>query len=52
VLVVKSIGLLVKYHAGVREFYEWFCGDFAMVVLILNGLLNSTESSLSNRSHR
>ena len=35
VLIVKSIGLLARYHAGVREFYEWFCGDFAMVVLIL-----------------
>ena len=40
VLVVKSIGLLARYHAGVREFYEWFCGDFAMVVLILDGLLD------------
>jgi hypothetical protein len=38
VLVVKSIGLLARYHAGVREFYEWFCSDFAMVVLILDGL--------------
>jgi hypothetical protein len=40
VLVVKSIGLLARYHAGVQEFYEWFCGDFAMVVLILDGLLD------------
>jgi hypothetical protein len=40
VLVVKSIGLLARYHAGVREFYEWFCGDFAMVVFILDGLLD------------
>ena len=39
VLIVKSIGLLARYHAGVREFYEWFCGDFAMVVLFLDGLL-------------
>ena len=39
VLIVKSIGLLARYHAGVREFYEWFCGDFAMVVLSLDGLL-------------
>jgi hypothetical protein len=39
VLMVKSIGLLARYHAGVREFYEWFCGDFAMVVLLLDGLL-------------
>ena len=34
------LGLLARYHAGVREFYEWFCGDFAMVVLILDGLLD------------
>lgn len=40
VLIVKSIGLLARYHAGVREFYAWFCGDFAMVVLILDGLLD------------
>jgi hypothetical protein len=40
VLVVKSIGLLARYCAGVREFYEWFCGDFAVVVLILDGLLD------------
>jgi hypothetical protein len=39
VLIVKSIGLLARYHAGVREFYEWFCDDFAMVVLLLDGLL-------------
>ena len=39
VLMVKSIGLLARYHADVREFYEWFCGDFAMVVLLLDGLL-------------
>ncbi len=39
VLMVKSIGLLARYHAGVREFYEWFCGDFTMVVLLLDGLL-------------
>ena len=39
VLIVKSIGLLARYHAGMREFYEWFCSDFAMVVLLLDGLL-------------
>lgn len=35
VLVVKSIGLLARYHAGVKEFYDWFCGDFTMVALVL-----------------
>jgi hypothetical protein len=39
VLIVKSIGLLAWYQTGVREFYEWFCGDFTMVVLLLDGLL-------------
>lgn len=42
VLVVRSIGLLTRYHAGVREFYEWFCGDFAMVVLALEPVSEST----------
>jgi len=37
VLIVKSIGLLAHYHTGVKEFYDWFCGDFAMVVLVLEG---------------
>ena len=39
VLVVKSIGLLARYRVGVREFYEWFCGDHAMVILALDGRL-------------
>jgi len=38
VLVVKSIGLLARYNVGTREFYEWFCGDFSMVVLVINSL--------------
>ena len=41
VLIVKSIGILARYQAGVREFYEWFCGDFTMVVLLLDGLLEA-----------
>jgi len=36
VLIVKSIGLLARYDAGVKEFYEWFCTDFSMVVLFLD----------------
>lgn len=35
VLVVKSVGLLARYNAGTREFYDWFCGDFSMVVLVI-----------------
>lgn len=37
VLVVRSIGLLAHYRTGVKEFYDWFCGDFAIVVLALEG---------------
>ncbi len=39
VLVVKSIGLLARYSVGLRSFYEWFCSDHAMVILILDGRL-------------
>ena len=37
VLIVRSTGLLARYRAGVKEFYDWFCGDFTMVVLVLEG---------------
>lgn len=42
VLVVKSIGLLVRYDAGSRDFYDWFCGDFGMVVLVLEGRMDES----------
>ena len=35
VLVLKSVGLLTRCRAGVRELYDWFLGDFAMAVLLL-----------------
>jgi hypothetical protein len=38
VLLVRSVGLLARYQVGVRDFFEWFCGDFAMVVLVLGRL--------------
>ncbi|MBM3302135.1 MAG: hypothetical protein FJY85_19560 [Deltaproteobacteria bacterium] len=37
ILIVKSIGLLARYSVGLRAFYDWFIGDFAMVVLFLDG---------------
>lgn len=37
ILVIKSIGLLARYNAGLNAFYEWFIGDFTMVVLLLDG---------------
>lgn len=43
VLIVKSVGLLARYNAGTSEFYKWFCGDFAMVVLLLDGVPEPTE---------
>ncbi len=37
VLIVLSAGLLARYGVGVREFYEWFCDDFSMVFLVVEG---------------
>ncbi len=35
VLVVRSIGLLARYDVGLKEFYDWFVGDFTLVILQL-----------------
>ncbi len=43
VLIVKSVGLLARYNVGTSEFYKWFCGDFAMVVLLLDGVPERTD---------
>jgi hypothetical protein len=43
VLVVKSVGLLARYNVGTSEFYAWFCSDFAMVVLLLDGVPEPIE---------
>jgi len=37
ILIVLSAALLAKYGVGVRGFYEWFCDDFSMVFLVLEG---------------
>jgi len=42
-LIVKSVGLLARYNVGTSEFYEWFCGDFAMVVLLLDDVSERIE---------
>ena len=42
-LIVKSVGLLARYNVGTSEFYKWFCGDFAMVALLLDGVPEQTE---------
>jgi hypothetical protein len=38
VLLVRSAGLLARYQIGAGDFFEWFCGDFAMAVLVLGRL--------------
>jgi hypothetical protein len=38
ILVVKSAGLLARYTLGLREFFEWFCSDRAMVVLLVEAI--------------
>ena len=38
VLIVRSAALLSRYRVGVREFYDWFCDDFSMVVLLVEGI--------------
>ena len=43
ILVVRSIALLARYGVGIREFYNWFCNDFRMAVLLLDGPLEQTE---------
>lgn len=43
VLIVKSVGLLARYNVGTSEFYKWYCGDFTMVVLLLDGMPEPTE---------
>ena len=35
VLIVRSAGLLARYRTGVRDFYEWFCDDFSMAILLV-----------------
>ncbi len=38
VLLVRSAGLLARYQAGVQDFYQWFCHDFAMAILLVDRL--------------
>lgn len=43
VLIVRSAGLLARYRVGVRDFYEWFCDDFSMVILFVEGRCGDTD---------
>lgn len=43
VLIVLSAALLARFGVGVREFYEWFCDDFSMVFLVVEGRCTDVE---------
>jgi hypothetical protein len=43
ILVVKAIGLLARYNVGLVAFYNWFIGDFSMVILLLEGVPEKME---------
>jgi hypothetical protein len=43
VLIVKSIGLLARYKTGLKEFYDWFVGSYTVVVLLLEGLPDTSK---------
>lgn len=47
ILVVQSTGLLARYNLGLKEFFDWFCGDYWMVILALDGPLESLKETLS-----
>ncbi|MBI2924680.1 MAG: hypothetical protein HYY24_03130 [Verrucomicrobia bacterium] len=37
-LIVKSVPLLAHFNVGLKEFFDWFCSDRCMVVLVLDGI--------------
>lgn len=37
-LIVRSAALLTRYAVGLKEFFDWYLGDHAMVILILDGI--------------
>lgn len=42
-LIVRSAGLLARYRVGVQDLYDWFCDDFAMVILLVEGRCSENE---------
>ena len=42
-LIVRSAGLLARYRVGVQDFYDWFCNDFALAILLIEGTCIGTE---------
>ena len=37
-LIVKSVPLLIHFNLGLKGFFDWFCSDRCMVVLVLDGI--------------
>ena len=48
VLLVRSTALLARYDVGTQEFYNWFVGDAAMVVLVMDGMPCSSDWARSS----
>jgi hypothetical protein len=44
ILVVKSAALLTRYAVGLGEFFDWFVGDHAMVILALDGVPSAPKT--------
>jgi hypothetical protein len=42
-LIVRSAGLLARYRVGVQHFYNWFCDDFSIVILLVEGRCNERD---------
>jgi hypothetical protein len=42
-LIVRSAGLLARYRVGVQDFYNWFCDDFSMAILLIEGRCNERD---------
>jgi len=43
ILIVKSVGLLVRYNLGLKEFFDWFCGDRSLAVLLVEAIPERVE---------
>lgn len=40
IVIVKSAGLLVRYDLGLREFFDWYCGDHGLAVVLIEATPN------------
>ena len=43
ILIVKSPGILARYNLGLKEFFDWFCGDRGLVVLLIEATPEKVE---------